>query len=189
MSNIIAGRFEQQAAVEQARQELLRAGFTEEDVAAFYVNPPGQHDLYPIGGDRFDSPGAEQSEAGLARGGVAGGMAGAAVGAATVPVLGPMGPVVGALVGAHVGDLVGSLSQMGEDGEAAERHRVPIRKAGMMLAVAADNRDEEERAIEVLRALNASEIERAQGRIVDGDWADFDPRLPPSLIDEQARRH
>lgn len=189
MSNIIAGRFEQQAIVEQAREELLRAGFTDEEVAAFYVNPPGQHDLHPLGGDRFDSPGAEHSESGLARGSVAGGVAGAAVGAATVPVLGPVGPIVGALVGAHVGDLIGSLSQMDDDGDAAERHRVPVRKAGMLLAVAADDEEEEARAIDVLRTLNACEIERAQGKIVDGDWADFDPRVPPHLVDDTTQRH
>jgi hypothetical protein len=183
MSKIIAGRFEQQTEVELAREELLRAGFPDEDVITFYVNPAGQHDRYVLGGDRNDSPGTERSHGGLARGGVAGGVAGAAIGAATAPVLGPVGPVAGALVGAHVGDLIGSLSKMQDDGEARGHHRQTVRKAGLLVAVAAHNAREEERAVSVLRSLQACDIERAEGTITNGDWVDFDPLLPPTLVD------
>jgi hypothetical protein len=183
MSKIIAGRFDQQTAVEHAREELLRAGFTEDDVISFYVNPPGQHDRYVLGGDRNDSPGAEHSHGGLARGGVVGGVAGAAIGAVTAPVLGPVGPVAGALVGAHVGDLIGSLSKMQEDDDARRHHHPAVRKAGLLIAVAAHNAREEERAISVLRSLHAGDIEYAEGTITNGDWVDFDPLLPPTLVE------
>lgn len=185
MSNIIAGRFDQQASVQQAREALLLAGFSEDEVASFYVNPPGQHNRYPIGGDHFDSPGAEQSEAGLAVGGVAGGIAGAALGAAAMPVLGPVGPIAGALLGAHVGDLIGSLNKMEDSNPHADKQGPKVRHAGMLVAVATADPADETRAISVLRSMNAVEIERAHGTIADGDWKDFDPLTPPALVEER----
>ncbi|RJG04447.1 hypothetical protein [Noviherbaspirillum sedimenti] len=183
MSTIIAGRFDQQAGVEEARAELLRAGFSEEQVTSFYVNPPGQHDLTPVGGDEIESPGAEHSRHGLAQGGVAGGVVGAALGTAGIPVLGPVGPLVGAMVGAHIGDLAGSLSEMDDDGGSGNTAGLPYRRSGMLLAILADDPDAEDRAIRLLRALHAQDIERAQGTIANGDWEDFNPLQPPSLVD------
>lgn len=181
MSNIIAGRFDQQAMVEEARAEFLRAGFAEEQVTSFYVNPPGQHDLTPIGGDEVESHGAGHSRHGIGRGGLTGGAVGAAVGATSIPVLGPVGPIVGALVGAHVGDLAGSLSEMDDDGNSS--NTLPYRRAGMMLAVLAPDPDAEDRAIRLLHALHAQDIERAEGTIANGDWEDFNPLQPPALVD------
>ena len=178
MSNIIAGRFIEQSQMEAAREEALRAGFAEEQVTSFFVNPPGQHDLTPIGGDEIESHGAGHSGHGISRGGLSGGAVGAAVGAATIPVLGPVGPLVGALVGAHVGDLAGSLSEMEDDGA-----NTPYRRSGMMLAILADDPDAEDRAIRLLHALHAEDIERAQGTIANGDWEDFNPLQPPALVD------
>lgn len=178
MSNIIAGRFDQQSMAREAMEQILRAGFPEEHVTTFYVNPPGQHDLYPVGGDRDKSPGAEKSESGVAAGAVTGGVVGAAMGMATIPALGAVGPVAGALVGAHLGDLIGSLYEMRDDGEDGK-----LRHAGMMLAVSTENPEQEERAIDVLRALHAHDIERAEGTIKDGDWQDFDPLMPPALVE------
>lgn len=186
MSNIIAGRFDQQTMAEQARNEILRAGFPEELVTTFYVNPPGQHDLYRVGGDEDESAGAEHSERGLAKGAAAGGVIGAAIGAATIPVFGPVGPLAGAFVGAHVGDLAGTLNEMKDDGQAAEDYGLPYRRAGMMLAVRADNAEQEDRAISLLRSLHAQDIERAQGTIANGDWEDFDPLTPPTLIEHKS---
>lgn len=181
MSNIIAGRFDQQTRVEEARAEILRAGFAEEQITTFYVNPPGQHDLTPVGGDEIKSHGAAHSAHGLAQGGMVGGAVGAALGTASIPVLGPVGPLVGALLGTHVGDLAGSLSGMEDDG--GNPTTLPYRRSGMMLAILADDPDAEDRAIRLLHALHAQDIERAQGTIANGDWADFDPLQAPALVD------
>ncbi|MFN3580682.1 MAG: hypothetical protein ACK4VV_09450, partial [Pseudomonas sp.] len=78
MNTIIAGRFETQDQGENALQALKQAGFGEDALSLFYVNPDGQHDIYPIGGDDDDSPGARDADKGAA----AGGGVGAAVGAA-----------------------------------------------------------------------------------------------------------
>ncbi|HYD94795.1 MAG TPA: hypothetical protein VEC01_05675 [Noviherbaspirillum sp.] len=183
MSVIIAGRFEQQSQVEDSIEELVRAGFDRAQIVYFYVNPPGQHDLYPIGGDHATSAGAHASDKGVATGAAAG----AAVGIAATPFLGPVGTVAGGLLGAHVGGLVGGLSEMkdkGETGDDAEDadNAVPLRHAGMLLAVAVGDREYEDRAVHVLRSLGAADIERSEGTIADGDWTDFDPTSTPQLV-------
>jgi hypothetical protein len=182
-TTIIAGHFQEQAQVDDMIEELQRAGFQRERIASFYVNPAGQHDAFPIGGDRALSPGAKETDKGVA----AGAVAGAAVGVAATPFLGPVGAGVGGLVGAHIGGLVGGLSQMkekGETGDSAEEseNTVPVRKSGMMVAVAVDAQEEENQAINALRAAGAGDIERAEGTIQNGDWIDFDPVSAPTLL-------
>ena len=120
MSQIIAGRFNEQDQVTRAIAAMVDAGFPQDGISSFYLNPPGQHNLYSIGGDRDDSPGAHEASTGVAAGAATGGAVGAGVGLIGAPVFGPVGPAVGALVGAHVGGLIGSLSQMKEKGEDEE---------------------------------------------------------------------
>jgi hypothetical protein len=185
MSTIVAGHFQLQDQVEQARNELMRAGFPEDRISAFYLNQPGQHDISPIGGDRILSPGAEESPEGVVAGAATGGAVGAAIGLATSVVTGPAGPAIGGLVGAHVGSLY-SLSKMKERGEGEEgghgENLYEPRKAGMLVAVALDLPEEEDRALEVLHRLGSDHIERAHGTIRNGDWTDFDPLSLPVLI-------
>jgi hypothetical protein len=185
MSTIVAGHFQLQDQIEQARSELMRAGFAEDRISSFFLNQPGQHDMTPIGGDRVQSPGAEESPEGVVAGAATGGAVGAAIGLATSVVTGPVGPIVGGLVGAHVGSLY-SLSTMKEAGEREEgghgENRFAPRKPGMLVAVAADAPGDEEKALEVLHRLGSDHIERAQGTIENGDWTDFDPLSLPVLI-------
>jgi hypothetical protein len=193
MSYIIAAHFTLQEQVDNARNALIDAGFPAERISAFYVNQPGQHDLYPLGGDREKSPGAKETPQGVAAGMSAGGAVGAAIGAATMPLTGPAGPVVGALVGAHVGSLYSfkDLKEAGEPEGGAENASGAVsgdaneeraRKAGMLIAVALGGEAEQPRALAVFRRLGASQLEQAQGNISDGDWTDFDPLSVPVLI-------
>jgi len=180
---IIAGRLDEQSKVEKVVEQLQRAGFAREHISSFYVNPQGQHDVYPIGGDRQESPGAKEAGKGMA----AGAATGAAVGIAAAPLLGPVGPAAGGMVGAYVGGLIGGLSQMKEKGDPGERsedapNAQPIREAGMLVAVAVDDPAQEEHAIDMLRAAGASDIERAEGTIDNGDWSDFNPLAAPDRI-------
>ncbi|MFC5480859.1 hypothetical protein [Massilia suwonensis] len=183
MSTIIAGHFQTQDEASAAASALAQAGFTQERLSTFYLSQAGQHDMTPIGGDNLHSPGAKETPVGVVQGQLTGGAVGAALGAATAPVTGPAGPIVGGLVGAHVGSLF-SFSKMKEAGEGEEGGRAPIeqRKAGMLVAVAFDDAGDESRAVDVLRRLGAVQIERARGNIVDGDWADFDPSIPPEIV-------
>ena len=183
MSMIIAGHFELQEEVERARRALLDAGIAGERISGFYLSQPGQHDQTPIGGDHIQSPGAKETPEGVAQGAAGGAAIGVVAGAATSPITGPLGPVVGGLVGAHVGSLF-SFSKMKEAGEKEEGGRAPVenRHAGMLIAVAFDDTGLEAKAVDVLRGLGATQIERARGNIVDGDWADFDPGSAPDII-------
>lgn len=182
MTTIIAGHFELQEQIDAARQSLLDAGYAADRVSAFYVSQPGQHDAHALGGDRLLSPGAKESPEGLAKGAATGGAIGAALGAATVPLTGPAGPIVGGLVGAHVGSLY-SFSHMKDKGEPEQggQNTITPRKTGMLLAVALPDGDEA-RAVQLLRKLGASDIERAEGTISGGDWKDFDPLSLPQRI-------
>lgn len=183
MSTIIAGRFQLQDDVDRARSALVDAGFDAGRISGFYLSQPGQHDVTPIGGDHLQSPGAKETPEGVVQGVATGGAVGAAIGAATVPVTGPLGPVVGGLLGGHVGSLF-SFSKMKERGEPEEggENAVPPRAAGMLVAVAFDDAGLEAQAVDLLRRLGAHHIERAEGNIVDGDWADFDPASRPDVI-------
>jgi hypothetical protein len=185
MTRIIAGRYEQQSHAQNAIDEILRAGFSEDQVSSFFLTPAGQHGTYPLGGDHDKSPGAENTAPGRTAGMATGGAVGAAVGALTTPLTGPLGAVTGAFVGAHIGSVAGSLSNMEDDGEAAAHHQVPVRHAGMLVAVGVPDENAEERAIDALRATGAFDIEYSEGTIVNGDWADFDPASRPHFIENQ----
>jgi hypothetical protein len=179
MATIISGRFEQQDATQHALEALVAAGFARERVASFFVNAPGKHDLYPVGGDEDKSPGAEHAGTGAV-----GGAAGAAVaGAAAGSLLGPAGAATGALVGAYVGSLPGALAESkghpGPDQSLNEAKRtVEERQAGMMVSVEVPDGVRESTAIRVLQDAGATDMERGDGHIVGGDWVDFDPLSP-----------
>lgn len=183
MATILAGHFQLQDEVQRAREELVRAGFSEDRITGFYLSQPGQHDRTPLGGDYITSPGAKESPIGVVEGEVTGGAVGAAVGAATMPVTGPLGPVVGGLVGAHVGSLYSfhKMKEHGEHEEGGDGNEREGRPSGMLVAVAVESGNEAA-ALDVLRRMGAHHIERAEGTIRDGDWVDFDPLSWPQLI-------
>ena len=83
-------------------------------------------------------------------------------------------------MGAYVGSLAGTLSQTDEAEETP-----PVRQAGMLVAVSVPDDAHEARAVQVLRALGAHDLERSEGTIVDGDWRDFDPLSSPALLDKK----
>lgn len=196
MTTLIAGRFSQQEQAENASARLVRSGFSPRDMSLFYVNPQGQHDLHPIGGDRDESPGTHHASSGAVVGAAGGVGMGTLVGAATLPVLGPAGPLLGAAIGAYTGSLVGALNTMKkheehdenadvahqqqqtesphQGAESHDEHAHP-RKAGVLLAVAVATPEQRASAIEILGST-ALEVEEAEGQLQDGQWTDFDPR-------------
>jgi hypothetical protein len=183
MANIIAGRFEQQETAQAAIDALMQAGFPREAISSFFVNPAGQHDQFAVGGDQDKSPGAKDTDKGIAGGMATGGAVGAAIGAATAPLTGPLGAITGGFVGAHIGSLMGTMKTLEPDGQGADENPVPVRSAGMLVAVDIDAGSGEGQVIETLRRAGGTEIERAHGTIVAGDWQDFNPVAPPSLVD------
>ena len=189
MTTIISGNFQQQDRAQQALAELQRAGFAVDQTTSFFVNPPGQHDRYPIGGDEEESPGTEDAKGGTAAGAAVGGAVGVAVGLATAPLLGPGAAVAGAGIGAYAGSLYGALGKLDDaktDDDAAPtpaaKTEPPPRKSGVLVAVAAATPAQQDTAIRLLRTQGADDIEKTEGTLVAGEWIDFDPLRPPSLI-------
>lgn len=183
MHTIIAGRFDTQDQADAALAALQRAGFPHDGLVAFYLNPNGQHDLYPIGGDVEESPGAHQSGPGAAKTGGIGAAIGAVAGAAVSPIIGPAGIAIGAGLGAYTGSLVGAVSSTDQTSEVDEQTGKPSaaqpevteRMAGMFVAVRVDEQSRQ-RAIDTLRAAGAADVEHAEGELSGGEWRDFNPR-------------
>jgi hypothetical protein len=191
MAHIIAGYLQQQEEVQEVIARLVGAGFVKDKISTFYVNPAGQHDLFPIGGDRDKSPGAQESGEGSTTGLATGGVIGAVVGSAGMPFAGPLAPALGALVGAHIGSLAGGMSSMKERGESEDSEEegantLPQRKSGMIVAISLTNATQEGDVIQLLQTHDAQWIERAEGTISDGNWTDFDPLTSPVLVNPKA---
>ena len=185
MAIIITGNFQQQDEAQRALSDLADAGFDAHQTTTFFVNPPGQHDLYPIGGDEDESPGTESTAGGAASGAAVGGAIGVAVGLATLPVLGPGAAVAGVGAGAYVGSLYGALGNTDdknnpetEAGRKEPRHSQQLRKSGMLVAIATPASAQQDTAISILRAHGATDLERTEGTMVAGEWTDFNPLTP-----------
>lgn len=183
MSTIIAGRFETFARAETTATRLRARGVRQDDLTMFYVNPPGQHGRYPIGGDEAADPAARKAGAGAGRGIAIGGAVGLGAGVCVLAALRgtlDMQPpswvlalvlAFSAGVGAYIGSLVGALSRTAQGD-------VPVRHAGVLLAahVSADNTA---LVANELRQNGAQDVERAEGQWRDGRWEDFDPLSSP----------
>lgn len=178
MSTIIAGMFANIDDANNTVDSLLRRGVEERDVTQFANGPPGQHAQFPIGGDENSDPGAKHAHVSALTGAGIGAGTGAVIGAV---VAGPPGGAVGAGIGAYIGSLAGAME--GLDGKGSDKH--PLRRpAGVVIAVRVEDAGDEGRVIEVLKAENASHIEKAEGVWRNGQWEDFDPVEPPRLLQQ-----
>tara|TARA_R110000822_G_scaffold6295_15_gene26672 strand:+ start:1610 stop:2191 length:582 start_codon:yes stop_codon:yes gene_type:complete len=193
MNTIIAGRFELQDQGEEVLRALSGAGFPRDAMTLFYVNPDGQHDIYPIGGDDDDSPGARDADKGALAGGGLGAAAGLAAGAAAAAVAGPVGIAAAVGVGAYTGSLAGAVNSTNEESEvdeAAEEgentRKLTERHAGIHVAVRVDGAgapdDGQAIAVSTLQSHGAMDIEQAEGLLEEGNWKDFDPREVVHLV-------
>jgi len=180
MSRIVAGRFDRSIDADAALAALKREGFSRSEVDAFYVSPPGQNAMTPLGGD------APHSSEGSRKAGV-GAAIGAAIGLA-------VGLIIGSLIGAHavalasgLGALVGAFAgamvtvRGGRKSMASVEHPVEG-PGGRMIAVCVERSGTEPLAVNILRSFNAREVGRAEGVWRDGSWRDFDPRQPLATV-------
>ena len=178
MDSIIAGRFETRAIAESVAA-VLHGYVDSDDICIFHSNPPGQHDVSPQVGNENEDPGAEDAEQSSAGGAIAGALAGGAIGAFG----GPLIALAGAGVGALTGSVVGAMSGLGDhaDGPGLANRR----PGGVMLSVRIASPANQQRVIDTLRREGAADVERAQGKWIDGDWTDFDPVAAPQLVDTE----
>jgi hypothetical protein len=192
MAKLIVGRFDNIVDATHALDALPAEGFALREYGLFYVGPPGQHAIYPIGGDAYSDEGAKDAGKGAVAGAALGGAAGLAVGAATAAAL-PFAGVVAVLaatgVGAYIGSLFGALSQTesGDPDEATPEHPVE-QPGGPRIAICVDRPGTEPRAIEILKRFRAKDVSRAEGEWHEGNWKDFDPRVPGEPVDTSQAR-
>lgn len=190
MSLIVAARFQTFDQAALAAQKLFAEGYTEDDIHTFYVSPAGEHARYPLGGDRLADPDAKGGHVGAVAGAsllglvfaVLGGLIAARLGAPVLIIVAAAG------VGAYLGALAGALWVVGRGKRRSravpdDRTEHPaVRPAGVMLALHVEPQ-REAHARQVLREAGGSDIERAQGRWLEGKWQDFDPLTPPRHVE------
>jgi hypothetical protein len=181
MSIIVAGRFETAEQADRAVQDMLSGGFQRSDASKFFVNPPGQHDQFPVGGDQNADANASKAHVGAAAGAAAGTAVGAAA-ALAIPGLGPALALGVVALGAYTGSLAGTLAKLGDHQAARESDASPGRHGGMLVAVNAVDANAEQKALDVLRRHGAADIERREGVWQNGEWKDFDPVAPPAKV-------
>jgi hypothetical protein len=182
MAKLVTGRFEDADEMRRVLAALADAGFDSREYGTFYVGPAGQHDIYPIGGDAYRDAATEESAGGAATGAAMGGAAGIAVGAVAavaLPVAGLAAVLAAAGVGAYVGSLMGAMSQTRHAHRSESTTEHPVEKQGSVrIAINVDRPGTEDRATEILRKTGADDIAHAEGVWRDGEWQDFDPRVP-----------
>jgi hypothetical protein len=178
MARIIAGRFDATLDADAALERLRREGFGQDEVDSFYVSPPGQHDLTPVGGDVHSSAGSRFAWGGALAGAILGGALGFAVAWLVADSYRAAALLFGAALGAYVGSFLGTMKRVrgGRDSEATTEHPLEP-KGGRLIAVKADRPGADQRAVKVLRELGARDVGRAEGSWRNG-WKDFDPRAP-----------
>lgn len=174
MAHIVAAEFKEFAEAEAAVAALREQGFAPSQLTTFYLNAPGQHATFPIGGDRYKDPQAASGGSGALKGAALGSTAGLALGVVAAPVVGAVAAVGGIAAGAYAGSLAGAVGSLGKDRPATE----PLpeeRPAGVVVAVHVPSPAERERATSIFWRHRAHSIELAEGEWKDGTWQDFDP--------------
>lgn len=170
MDQIIAGRFHTKDEADRAAAHLSRF-MNQADITIFHNNPPGQHDVHPVGGDEDADPGARNAErpATIAAAGLTAGAIGVVVG-------GPLIGLAAAGVAAYTGSLLSTMNALSDNPALARRH------GGIILAVRLAGQNTEERVIRDMEQQGAVDIEKAQGEWSDGTWVDFNPVSRPKLV-------
>ena len=151
---------------ERAVDELVSAGFSNDDVSVLMADNQSSKDF----AHEKQTKAPEGTTTGVAAGGTIGGTLGllAGIGALAIPSVGPFiaaGPIMGALaglgVGGAVGGLVGALVGMGIPEYEAKRYEGRVKDGGVLLSVHCDTSDEIARAKDTLKRTGADDIASA----------------------------
>jgi len=162
----VFGIYQSEKQAERTVDDLLAAGFSNDDVSVLLPDVRGTKDFAHDKGTKAP----EGATAGVTTGGVVGGTLGllAGIGVLAIPGVGPFiaaGPIMAALaglgVGGAVGGLIGALVGMGIPEYEAKRYEGRLQKGGILLSVHADNHDWIARAKAILEKTGAEEISSA----------------------------
>jgi hypothetical protein len=162
----VFGIYAAPAQAETAFNELLKAGFTSDDVSVLMPDRAGARPLV----HEKETKAPEGTATGATTGGVIGGALGVLVGLGTlaIPGIGPLlaaGPIVAGLAGlgagGAVGGLIGGLVGLGIPEYEAKRYEGRVRQGAVLLSVHCETAGEVLRAKEVLTGSGASDVAAA----------------------------
>jgi hypothetical protein len=159
----VYGIYATQAEAENGVDQLLAAGFRNEDVSVLMQDNVGTKDF----AHEKATKAPEGTTTGAITGGAIGGTLGllAGIGALAIPGLGPFiaaGPIMATLAGIGsggvVGGLVGALAGMGIPEYEAKRYEGRIKGGGILLSVHCDNNDWISKAKDILKESGAEDV-------------------------------
>jgi hypothetical protein len=159
----VFGIYSEAARADFAVNELLKAGFSADDVSVLMPDRDGGRTL----AHEKDTKAPEGTTAGVTAGGLVGGALGVLVGlgALAIPGVGPFiaaGPLVAGLAGlgagGAVGGVIGALVGLGIPEYEAKRYEGRLKEGGVLLSVHCETAGEVLRAREVLSGSGATDI-------------------------------
>src|SRR5277367_5747 len=160
----VFGIYSTRAAVENAADTLVNAGFPTSDISVLLPESLG---VPKEMGPEKATKAPEGAAAGVTTGGIIGGALGvlAGVGLLAIPGLGPFiaaGPIMAGLaglgVGGAVGGFTGALIGMGIPEFEAKRYEGRLKKGGILLSVHCDTSDEIKRAKQIIEATGGEDV-------------------------------
>jgi hypothetical protein len=157
------GIYKNTAAAETAVDQLLAAGFSNQDVSVLMADKRGAREFAA----EKNTKAPEGATTGAGVGGTIGGTLGllAGIGALAIPGVGPLiaaGPIMATLagvgVGGAVGGVVGALVGMGIPEYEAKRYEGHVKEGGILISIHCDSSEEVSRAKDILRATGGDDI-------------------------------
>jgi hypothetical protein len=184
------GIYPTNSAAERAVDQLIAAGFSNQDVSVLMADRQGSKDFAA----EKNTKAPEGATTGVGVGGAVGGTLGllAGIGALAIPGVGPLiaaGPIMGALaglgVGGAVGGVVGALVGLGIPEYEAKRYEGRVKDGGVLLSVHCDSSQEVSRAKDLLKATGAEDIASSGEKSVSTHGVETDKRDPnPTRVRE-----
>jgi len=162
----VFGIYQNKLQAERTLEDLLSAGFTNDDVSVLLPDNKGSKDFAHEKGTKAP----EGAAAGVTTGGAIGGTLGllAGIGVLAIPGVGPFiaaGPIMAALAGlgagGAVGGLIGALVGMGIPEYEAKRYEGHVKAGGVLLSVHCDTSEQVTRAKDLLKHTGAQDISSA----------------------------
>jgi hypothetical protein len=173
------GIYPNNSAAEAAVDQLVAAGFSNQDVSVLMADRKGSKDFAA----EKNTKAPEGATTGAGVGGAVGGTLGllAGIGALAIPGVGPLiaaGPIMGALAGlgagGAVGGVVGALVGLGIPEYEAKRYEGRVKDGGVLLSVHCDSSNEVSRAKDILKATGAEDISSSGEKSVSTHGVDTD---------------
>src|SRR5579872_3164176 len=159
----VFGIYQNEKQAERTVEDLLAAGFSNDDISVLLPDNVGTKDFAHDKGTKAP----EGTAAGVTTGGLIGGTLGllAGIGVLAIPGVGPFiaaGPIMAALAGlgagGAVGGIIGALVGMGIPEYEAKRYEGHIKAGGVLLSVHCDTSERITRAKDLLKHTGAQDI-------------------------------